>query len=295
VSGAAAPRLIPDVETAERLLRADSATLASALQIPLPEARRDVQILLTRALGGDLGTLLGHPERVPHARATDAYSQAFARRLGGEPMAYLLGEREFYGLRIEVTAEVLIPRPETELVVEMALERLPETGPARVLDMGTGSGCIGVTLAKLRPGVHVIASDVSEAALSVAARNAQRERLHNIEFRLGSWFEPLAGEQFDVIVSNPPYVALGDPHLQEGDLRAEPHLALVAGSDGLEALRAIVLGASEYLLPAATLILEHGHDQAQALAELLAAARFRNIVSRTDLAGIARVAAGRRP
>jgi release factor glutamine methyltransferase len=286
---------MPDVETAEQLLRADSATLASAVQISLPEARREIQILLTRALRGDLATLLAHPERVAEARATRAYSQAFARRLGGEPMAYILGEREFYGLSFEVTAAVLIPRPETELLVEMALERLPQAARATVLELGTGSGCIAVTLAKLRPAVRVIASDVSRAALNVAERNARRQRVTNIEFRAGSWFEPVGDERFDLIVSNPPYVALDDPHLQRGDLPAEPRLALVAGLEGLEALHAIVLHAPQYLMPGAALIVEHGHDQAAAVAQLFRAARFSDVISRNDIAGIPRAAGGRRP
>ena len=285
----------PEVETAERLLRVDSATLASALQISLPEARREIQVLLTRALGGDLAILLAHPERVPGARATHAYSQAFARRLGGEPMAYVLGEREFYGLSFEVTPAVLIPRPESELLIEMALQQLPEAAAATVLDLGTGSGCIAVTLAKLRPAARVVASDVSRAALTVAERNARQQHVTNIEFRVGSWFEPVGGGQFELIVCNPPYVAAHDPHLREGDLRAEPRLALVAGPDGLEALRTIVLQAPKYLLRGGALIVEHGYDQAETVAQLFHAARFSDVIARTDIAGIARAAAGRRP
>lgn len=285
----------PDVETAEQLLRADSATLASALQISMPEARREIQVLLTRALGVDLAILLAHPERVPEARATHGYSRAFARRLGGEPMAYILSEREFYGLRFEVTPAVLIPRPETELLVEMALERLPQAAAAKVLDMGTGSGCIAVTLAKLRPAARVIASDVSLAALDIAERNARHQHVTNIEFRLGSWFEPHGDERFDLIVSNPPYLGQDDPHLRERDLRAEPRVALAAGLDGLEALRTIVLQAPQHLLPGAALIVEHGYDQAEGVAQLFRAARFSDVVARTDIAGIPRAAAGRCP
>ncbi len=285
----------PEVESAEQLLRADSVTLASALQISLPEARREIQILLTRALGGDLALLLAHPERVPEARATHAYSQAFARRLGGEPMAYIVGEREFYGLSFEVTHAVLIPRPETELLVEMALERLPEAVVTTVLDVGTGSGCIAVTLAKLRPAARLVASDVSQAALTVAERNARRQHVTNVEFRVGSWFEPVGATRFDLIVSNPPYVAQHDPHLREGDLRGEPLLALVAGPDGLEAVRTIVHQAPQHLSPGGVLIVEHGYDQAEAVAQMFHAAQFSDVIARTDSAGIPRAAAGRHP
>lgn len=284
-----------DAETGEQLLRADSATLASALQISVPEARREIQRLLTYALGIDLAALLAHPERVSEARATGAYSQTFARRLGGEPMAYLLGEREFYGLSFEVTPAVLIPRPETELLVEIALDRLREDAIAAVLDVGTGSGCIAVTLAKLRPAAKVVATDLSHAALAVAERNARRQRVTNVEFRAGNWFEPVRSERFDLIVSNPPYVAEHDPHLLEGDLRAEPSLALVAGPEGLEGLRAIISQAPQHLLPGGVLLVEHGYRQAEAAAQLLDAAAFIDLIARTDLAGITRVAGGRRP
>jgi release factor glutamine methyltransferase len=285
----------PDLDTGEQLLRADSASLAAALQSSVPEARREIQSLLIHALGIELAVLLAHPERIVEARATTAYSQAFARRLGGEPMAYVLGEREFYSLAFEVTPAVLIPRPETELLVEMALDMLPEDGNASVLDLGTGSGCIAVTLAKLRPAAKIVAIDLSYAALAVAERNARRHRVTNVEFRPGSWFEPVRSERFDLIVSNPPYVAEHDPHLLERDLRAEPSLALIAGPDGLEGLRAIVAQAQQHLLPDGVVLVEHGHDQADSVARLLDAAGFVSIISRTDLAGIRRAVGGRRP
>ena len=281
--------------TGEQLLRADSATLAAALQIPVPEARREVQRLLTYALGIELATLLAHPERVIEGRATGAYLRTFARRLGGEPMAYVLGEREFYGLSFEVAPAVLIPRPETELLVEMALDRLPQEPNAAVLDLGTGSGCIAVTLAKLRSAAKVVATDLSQAALAVAERNARRHRVTNVALRAGSWFEQVGGERFDLIVSNPPYVAERDPHLLEGDLLAEPSLALVAGPGGLEALRTIISQAPQHLAPGAILLVEHGYHHAEAVAELLDAAGLIDLIARTDLAGIPRVAGGRRP
>jgi release factor glutamine methyltransferase len=284
-----------DLDIGEPVLRADSATLASALQISVPEARREIQSLLTNALGMDLAALLAHPERMVEARATAAYSNTFARRLGGEPMAYVLGEREFYSLSFEVTPAVLIPRPETELLVEIALDRLPADAVAAVLDLGTGSGCIAVALAKSRPAAKVVATDVSDVALAVAERNARRHRASNVVLRAGSWFEPVRSERFDLIVSNPPYVAEHDPHLRDGDLRAEPSLALVAGPDGLEALRAIIAQAPQHLAPGGVLLVEHGYNQAEAVARLLDVAGLIDLIARTDLAGIPRVAGGRRP
>ena len=286
---------ISDLDMGEQVLRADSATLASALQMSVPEARREIQSLLTNALGIDLAALLAHPERMVEARATAAYSNTFARRLGGEPMAYVLGEREFYSLSFEVTPAVLIPRPETELLVEVALDRLPEDAITTVLDLGTGSGCMAVALAKLRPAAKVVATDLSDAALAVAERNARRHRASNVVLRAGSWFAPVRSERFDLIVSNPPYVAEHDPHLRDGDLRAEPSLALVAGPDGLEALRAIIAQAPQHLLPGGAFLVEHGYNQAEAVARLLGAAGFIDLIARTDLAGIPRVAGGRRP
>ena len=307
--------LATHAEAAERLMRADSQTLASALEIPLSDARREIQLLLTRALGVDLAFLLAHPERVPQARASAAYVDMLTRRLGGEPVAYILGEREFYGLAFEVAPAVLIPRPETEMLVELALGRIPEGAAARVLDLGTGTGCVGITLAKLRPAARVVATDLSQDALSVAARNAQRHGVinhgvinhgvinhgvinhgvTNLELRAGDWFEPVAGEQFDVIVSNPPYVAVGDLHLAQGDLRFEPGLALAGGRDGLEALRIIVSRAPRHLPSAGSLLVEHGYDQGEAVMGLMRDAGFADVNSHTDLAGIPRVTAGRKP
>jgi len=278
---------------AEQVLREDSSALASALHISLPEARREVNMLLTRAGQVDLPTLLAHPECAVQARATSTYAQTLTRRLNGEPMAYVLGEREFYGLVFEVSPAVLIPRPETELLVELALERLAAHSAAAVLDLGTGSGCIGVAVAKLRPAAQIVATELSPEALTVARSNARRHGVTNIEFRLGSWFEAVAGERFDLIVSNPPYVAHGDGHLLQGGLRFEPIIALTAGPNGLEALQAIVSEAPRHLTEGGSLLLEHGFDQGEALAQLIRSAGLVDVIARNDLAGIARAAAGR--
>ena len=279
-------------QTAELMLRADSQTLSAAQQLALPDARREVQLLLTRALGIDLAGLVAHPERIPEARTSPMYLEMFTRRLRGEPMAYILGEREFYARVFEVTADVLIPRPETELLVDAALELLPERTERRVLDLGTGSGCIAITLAKLRREIKVIATDASKAALAVAARNLARYAAYNVELRAGSWFKPVMGLRFDLIVSNPPYIADGDAHLAQGDLRFEPKSALCAGPDGLTALELIIAGASAHLKPRGWLLVEHGYDQAEAVAALMKAEALSGVISRTDIAGIARVTAG---
>jgi release factor glutamine methyltransferase len=276
-------------------MRLDSAALAQALGVPFADARRELQTLLCRALEVDLGRLVAHPESRLEVEAAERYEKMLWRRLAQEPMAYILGEREFFGFAFEVTPAVLIPRPETELLVELAMKRVPRAAPWRILDLGTGSGCIGITLAHLLPHSRVIATDASEAALQVAARNAQRWRVANLELRQGSWFDPVAGERFDLIVSNPPYVAQGDPHLGVGDLRFEPRSALSAGSDGMEALCDIIADAPRHLVAGGWLLLEHGYDQVAAVSDTLRTVDFEQIVSRTDLAGIPRITGGRRP
>ncbi len=282
-----------NAESSDEILREDSESLASVLDLSLDDARREIRLLLTRALQVDPAHLLAHPERIVEAHHTQAYGDMYSRRLAAEPIAYILREREFYGLAFEVDASVLIPRPETELLVDVALEHLAGEDELRVLDIGTGSGCIAVTIAKLRPQIRVIAIDVSRGALAVAARNADRHAVFNLELRAGNWFAPVAGMRFNVIVSNPPYVAQHDPHLEKGDLRFEPSLALVAGEDGLEALREIIGNAPRYLLPNGWLCVEHGYDQADAVVHLMRLAGLREISSRADLAGIRRIAAGR--
>jgi release factor glutamine methyltransferase len=216
-----------------------------------------------------------------------------ARRALGEPVAYLVENREFFSRDFAVGPDVLIPRPETETLVEAALSRLAPD--ASILDLGTGSGAIAVSLACERAGTRVTATDVSAAALAMAQLNAEAHACSSsIEFLQGSWYAPLAGRRFDMIVSNPPYVAHGDAHLAQGDLRFEPAHALSDGSDdGLDSIRSIVAGARLHLPPGGWILLEHGHDQADAVARLLAAAGFGDCVSIPDLAGIPRVAGGR--
>ncbi|GAA0512045.1 MULTISPECIES: peptide chain release factor N(5)-glutamine methyltransferase [Pigmentiphaga] len=259
--------------------------------LPLLEAR----MLLERALGVGRAWLIAHDdEALPDDRA--AVFRDWARRRGnGEPMAYLLGEREFMGHDFQVSPAVLIPRPETELLVETALEHLRGRATPRVLDLGTGSGAIAVSIALARPDAAVQATDLSAEALAVAAANASRLGAA-VTFARGDWYGALNGAApaptYDVIVSNPPYIAAADPHLSQGDLRHEPPLALTDRADGLEALRAIVRGAPAWLRPGGALWMEHGWDQAARVRDLLHAAGFAHVESRRDLAGIERISGG---
>ena len=263
-----------------------------------PATRLERRLLLETVLERSHAWLAAHPEAVLSAPETARLEALLARRAAGEPVAYLTGQREFYGLAFAVTPDVLIPRPETEGLVDWALTLLPPGAPATVLELGTGSGAIAVALQHHRPRLALTAVDRSVAALAVAEGNAARHhpsRSAPIRFLAGHWYGPVAGERFDLILSNPPYVALGDPHLRQGDLRFEPPLALAAGPDGLEALRPIVAGAARHLTAQGWLLLEHGHDQGPACQALLQDAGFTHITTRPDLAGLPRLTGGRAP
>jgi len=263
------------------------AQLMAQSGLPPLEAR----MLLERVLGKSRAWLTAHADEAPRAEAEQAFAALAGRRRQGEPMAYILGEREFYGLEFQVTPAVLIPRPETELLVELALKRVPENEAARVLDLGTGSGAIAVALAKARPQAQLTAVDVDYSALGVARENARRHRVR-VRFFCGDWLGALPGETFDLIVSNPPYVAAGDPHLVMGDVRFEPQRALLGGADGLDCIRAIAAKAGAHLRPGAWLLFEHGYDQAEACRALLEAEGYLEVQSWPDLAGIPRVSGG---
>lgn len=257
-------------------------------QLPALEAR----MLWQHVLRVPRSWLIAHDD----TPISDAHQQAYraleARRLAGEPMAYILGVREFMGHPFEITPDVLIPRPETELLVEVAVGVLSGCHEAAVLDLGTGSGAIPVSIALACPHVQVVATDLSTEALKVARRNA-RHLGAKVEFFEGSWYQALPpGKVFDLILSNPPYIAKDDPHLAQGDLRYEPAMALSDGNDGLDAYRAIIAGAPAWLRPGGSLYVEHGWDQSQAVCELLHQAAFRDVHSRPDLAGILRVSGG---
>jgi len=257
-----------------------------------PLAALEMRLLLGHALGLSRVQLITQSERTLTAAEAAALGALLQRRLAGEPVAYLLGTREFFGLAFEVTPAVLIPRPETELLVELALQRAAHG--ARVLDMGTGSGAIAVALAQARPDLRVSALDASAAALAVARRNAARHQA-GVRFLQGDWYGALAhGERFDVIVANPPYIVAGDAHLAQGDLRFEPIDALTDHADGLSALSTIIAGAGAHLHTGGWLLMEHGYDQAPAVRARIAAAGLAEAQSWLDLAGIERVSGGLR-
>ena len=253
----------------------------------------DARVLLCHVTGRDASFIIARADAQLPAAVMAEFSALVDRRAAGEPVAYLTGEREFYGRTFKVTPAVLIPRPETELLVDLALERMPRNAISRVLELGTGSGCIAIALPSERSLAKIVATDQSLEALAVARRKAFPVHVGNIAFLQSDWFEGLRRERFDLIVSNPPYVATGDPHLGEGDLRHEPRTALDGGLEGLDALRAIVKGARAYLEPGGWLLFEHGHDQAAKARALLRDAAYRDIFSARDLAGIERVSGGR--
>jgi release factor glutamine methyltransferase len=267
--------------------------LAQAGLVPL-----DAQVLLAQVLGRDRAWLVAHDDAVLSAEQSAAYFALARRRRDGEPIAYLTGVREFWGLPFVVSPAVLIPRPETETLVELALARLAEDRDVGVLDLGTGSGAIAIAIAHERPRARVLAADASAEALDLARENARRLGAANVEFVRSDWYADLPhdwpGAPYALIASNPPYVAAGDPHLGEGDLRFEPLGALSPGGDGLAAIRTIVGGARERLAPGGTLVVEHGYDQAERVRALFGAAGLSEIVSVRDLAGIPRIVAGRR-
>jgi release factor glutamine methyltransferase len=270
-------------------------SIHSALQvarqsIPLSEAR----LLLGTLLEKNLAWLEAHRDDDLPEAIVPRFTNWVARRAAGEPVAYLLGSREFYGRDFAVSPAVLIPRHETELLVELALAKLPSLSkddPPSLLDLGTGSGCIAITLALEVPHAQVNAVDASSQALVVAQKNAVALKAR-VDFREGSWFEPLAGSRFDLIVSNPPYIKADDPHLVQGDVRFEPPSALASGPDGLDDIRTIIATAPDYLKPGGWLLFEHGYDQAEAMVVVMEQGGFSPIEQHQDLAGIVRVTLG---
>jgi release factor glutamine methyltransferase len=271
----------PPLPTVGEFLRAAAARFAARS----PSPRLDAEVIAMHVCGLTRAELITRLDTPLCQTAYARLEQLLRRRAAGEPIAYVTGKREFWSLELRVTPEVLIPRPETELLVERALARLASDAHATVADLGTGSGAVALAIAKERPHCRVVATDRSEAALAVARDNAARFGIKNVEFRIGAWFAPLADAAFDLIVSNPPYLRADDPHLTTGDVRFEPRAALVAGPDGLAALRIIVRDAGRHLRPRGGLLLEHGWDQGAAVRVLLQAAGYRDIATHRDLSG----------
>lgn len=255
----------------------------------------DAQWLLAHVLGQAPAWLYAHGDSGVAADAAARYRGLVERRAAGEPVAYLTGSRGFWTFDLAVTGDTLIPRAETELLVELALARLPLDRALRIADLGTGSGAIAIALALERPRADVLATDASDGALAIARANAQRLAVDNLRLQRGDWCAALGDETFDLIASNPPYIETGDAHLQQGDLRHEPAAALASGHDGLDAIRRIIVTAPSHLVPGGWLLLEHGWTQGAAVRGLLQAAGFEAVDTHRDLEARDRVSSGRRP
>jgi release factor glutamine methyltransferase len=271
-----------------------NAIRAAAQRLQGDEARLEAELLLAHALERPRSWFYAHAGDILTARDAEAYADLLQRRSAGEPVAQITGRRGFWSLELAVTPDTLIPRPETELLVELALERMSRTHPLRVLDLGTGAGAIALAVLSERPLSQVTAVDASEPALLVARSNAAEAGLR-LRFEHGDWYAAVPGERFDLVLSNPPYIADADPHLLKGDLRFEPRMALASGVDGLDALRVIASGAPRHLLPGGWLLVEHGHDQGAAVRELFTAAGLQGVATERDLEQRERVTLGNLP
>ncbi|NCT68414.1 MAG: peptide chain release factor N(5)-glutamine methyltransferase [Rhodanobacteraceae bacterium] len=268
---------------------------AAAARLGGEDGRGEAELLLAHALGKPRTWLFAWPEFAPDTAQCGAFERLVAARVRGEPVAYLTGHRGFWSFDLAVTPAVLIPRPETELLVELALARLPRERTVAVADLGTGSGAIALALAHERPQARVLATDASADALAVARGNAAKLGLTNVAFAQGDWCAALGAARFALIASNPPYIEAADPHLQQGDLPHEPLAALASGADGLDAIRAIVASAPDHLDVGGWLLLEHGWEQGAAVRALLSARGFVEVETARDLGGRDRVSLGRWP
>ena len=255
-------------------------------------ARLDIELLLCSILKKERTFLHAWPEHELTQEQLKNFKQQLEQRLQGKPIAHILGERGFWSLNLKVTKDTLIPRPDTERLVELTLERTPEKSQWKILDLGTGTGAIALSLAKERSTCSITATDQSVAALNIAKQNAANNKISNIEFIQSNWFSKLGNQQFNIIVTNPPYIRNNDPHLQQGDVRFEPLSALAAGEDGLDDIRNIIKGCKNYLDDEGVLLIEHGYDQADEVCELLSNAGFINVSNFKDYNGNPRVSVG---
>jgi release factor glutamine methyltransferase len=269
----------------------------AAAKLNSADGAMEARLLLQQVLGVNRAWLIAHANDALQTNRDAEFQALLTRRLAGEPIAYLIQQREFYGLTLRVSPATLIPRPDSETLVDAALEKIPHpsTKPITVLDLGTGSGAIALAIAHNRPQASVLAVDASDAALAVAQDNASELKLSNVQFALSDWYANLAEQRFDLIVSNPPYIAKNDPHLSQGDLRFEPLSALTSGQDGLDDIRQITEQGLIHLMPQGWLMLEHGYDHGVAVRELMAQAGLVEIATRQDLGGNDRVTLGKNP
>lgn len=269
--------------------------LAGATRRLGADARIEAELLLAHTLGRSRAWLFAWPEHEPDAAHREAFERLVEARAAGEPIAYLLGHREFRSLDLAVTKDVLIPRHETELIVELALSAIPAEADWRIADLGTGSGAIAMAIAIERPRARVLAADASDAALAVARGNAERLGIANVEFAQGDWCVALGERRFEIVVSNPPYIADADPHLARGDLVHEPRAALASGADGLDAIRAIIASLPAHLVAGGRFFVEHGADQGEPVQRLLRERGFEGVATARDLEQRDRVSSGRWP
>ncbi|MEI7574711.1 MAG: peptide chain release factor N(5)-glutamine methyltransferase [Methylotenera sp.] len=267
----------------------------ASTQLKTEAAAFEAQLLLQYVLGVNRAWLIAHEHDVLQPNIQVVFEALLNRRLAGEPMAYIMGDREFYGLDLLVTPDTLIPRPDTETLVEAALAKIPDSANQTILDLGTGTGAIALAVAKHRPKVNVVAVDASAAALEVAKKNAASLAITNVRLMLSDWFDALVGERFDLIVSNPPYIEQNDVHLTQGDVRFEPISALISGADGLDDIRHIVANCLIYLKPQGWLMIEHGYNQADLVADLMAEAGLVSIQTIKDFGGNNRVTIAKNP
>lgn len=265
------------------------------LALDANDAKFEALLLLQNTLKVNRAWLLAHEHDILQDTADADFTALLTRRLAGEPIAYILGCREFYGLNLSVSPDTLIPRPDTETLVEAALDKIPADANDAILDLGTGTGAVALAIAQHRPHAQVTAVDASQGALRIAEHNANQLGLSHVRFSLSNWFAALEGERFKLIVSNPPYIEHDDIHLTQGDLRFEPMSALASGADGLDDIRAIIADSLTYLLPQGWLMLEHGYNQAQSVADLMAENGLVDIATIKDLGGNDRVTIGKNP